>query len=180
MEEEPDLGLEIPPPPPLPEWADGWPEVAQQGLLYALQAWEIAANWLLSPAAWSQFGLLLAAYLLARLITKRTTPRIQRLLTPAEDSTSFLAPSLRFLLQFLPLLLPLFAYALTALGEQVTRTLFDSGAVIAFGKRVFLFLAARILVREIVTDGFLKLLGRYVLLPIMALYALGLLDVAEA
>ncbi|MEM8591452.1 MAG: mechanosensitive ion channel domain-containing protein, partial [Pseudomonadota bacterium] len=131
-------------------------------------------------AAWSQFGLLIAAYLLARIVTKRATPRIQRLLTPAEGSTNVLAPALRFLLQFLPLLLPLFAYTFTALGEQITRTLFDSGTVIAFGKRVFLFLAARILVREIITDGFLKLLGKYVLIPVMALYALGLLGVAEA
>ncbi|MEO1798607.1 MAG: mechanosensitive ion channel domain-containing protein, partial [Pseudomonadota bacterium] len=104
----------------------------------------------------------------------------RRLLTPKEDSTSFLAPTLRFCLQSLPLVLPLMAYAFTAAGEQITRTLFDSGAVIAFGKRLFLFLAARILVREILSDSFLKLLGRYVLMPVMALYVFGLLGVAEA
>jgi small-conductance mechanosensitive channel len=76
---------------------------------------------------------------------------------------------------FLPLLLPLLAYILTAIGEQVTRSAFDSGAVIGFGKRIFIFLAARILVRDIIYDPFLKILGKYVLLPAAALYALGLL-----
>ena len=34
-----------------------------------------------------------------------------------------------------PLTLPLLAYAFTALGEEIVRSLFGSGAVIAFGKR---------------------------------------------
>lgn len=178
MEEEPNL--ELPPPPPLPEWADGLPPLGQQVVVYGLQGWEIAASWLLSPAAWSQFGLLIFAYVLARLVTGRLAPRVTTLLTPKDTSRSFLAPALRFLLQFMPLLLPLLAYGFTALGEQITRTIFDSGAVIAFGKRVFLFLAARILVREIITDSFLKLLGKYVLIPVAALYMFGLLGVAEA
>jgi len=103
-------------------------------------------------------------------------PRLARVLTPDPDSETMLARARRFVLMFLPLLLPLFAYAFTALGEQVTRSLFGSGAVIAFGKRVFLFLAARILVQQIVTDPFLKFLGRFVLVPVAALYALGILD----
>ncbi len=152
------------------------PEIVQRALAYLLQAWDIAKVWLLSPAAWSQFGLLLAAFLLALLLTRRLRPWLERLLTPEADNRSVFATSRRFLLIFVPLLLPLFAWAFTALGEQVTRQLFGSGAVIAFGKRIFLFIAARILVREIVTDPFLKTVGRFILLPIMALYALGLLD----
>ncbi len=50
------------------------------------------------------------------------------------------------------------------MGEGLTRAAFGSGEVIAFGKRVFIFIAARIFVREILTDGFLRLLGRYVLI----------------
>ncbi|MEM6728226.1 MAG: mechanosensitive ion channel domain-containing protein [Pseudomonadota bacterium] len=180
MEEEPELGLELPPPPPLPAWAEGLPAFAQQGVTYAQQAWEIAAAWLLSPAAWSQFGLLLAAYILARLVSARVVPFLRRILTPAEDSTSFLAPTLRFFTLFLPLLLPLLAYAFTAAGEQITRAIFESGAVIAFGKRVFLVIAAFILVREVITDGFLKLLAKYVLIPVLVLNALGLLDLTQA
>ena len=80
----------------------------------------------------------------------------------------------------MPLISPLLAYALTGVGESIVRSLFDSGAVIAFGKRLFLFLAARALVRDIITDPFLKVLGRYVLLPIMAIYTFGLLDVVNA
>ncbi len=144
---------------------------------YAGQGLEIALGWLSSPAAWSQFALLAVAYLAARVIAGRIVPMAQRLLTPAEGKAGLLADALRFALGFLPLVLPLLAYALTAGGEEVTRSLFGSGEVIAFGKRVFLFLAARVFVRDVLTEGFLRLLGRYVLIPVAALYALGLLDV---
>lgn len=77
---------------------------------------------------------------------------------------------------FLPLLLPLLAYAFTAPGEVLTVTLFGSGPVIAFGKRAFLFIAARILVQRVLTEPFLRFLGRFVLIPVAALYAVGLLD----
>lgn len=153
--------------------------LVEQAMGYVLPVWEQAREWLLSPAAWSQFGLLLAAWFLAvfasRIVGRRLTP----LLTPSEGSDTMLSQSRRFALIFMPLLLPLFAYIFTALGEQVTRTLFGSGAVIAFGKRVFLLVAARILVRDIIQIPFLKALGKYVLIPVAALYALGLLDPAS-
>ncbi len=136
----------------------------------------LAQDWLLSPAAWSQFGLLIGAFLLARFANKMIAPRLISLLTPHEDNQSVFASARRFVLIFVPLLLPLLAYGFTAIGEVVTRSLFGSGAVIAFGKRVFLFLAARALAKHIITDPFLKLLGRYVLVPVAALYALGFLD----
>ncbi|WP_246139405.1 mechanosensitive ion channel family protein [Phaeobacter marinintestinus] len=141
--------------------------------------WQVASAWLLSPAAWSQFGLLIVAYVAAVLVSRKARPKIEALLTPAPDSSSIFSPVLRFVLTFVPLLLPVLAYAFTAIGEQVTLSMFGSGAVIAFGKRVFLFIAARILVNEIIQDSFLKLLGKYVLIPVMALYALGLLDVVQ-
>lgn len=141
-----------------------------------LEGWEIALGWLQSPAAWSQFTLLVIAYLLAYFAGKRLTPSLRRLLTPKDGQNNLLAQARRFLLLFLPLLLPLLAYGFTAIGEQVTRSLFGSGAVIAFGKRIFLFLAAWLFVRDMLRDPFLKLLGRYVLIPVAALYALGLIE----
>ncbi|MCT4553859.1 MAG: mechanosensitive ion channel [Pelagimonas sp.] len=156
------------------------PEIIQRAAGYALQGWEIAKTWLLSPAAWSQFGLLVLAFFAAWLLTKRAGPLLTRLLTPEPGKTGMFATARRFLLIFVPLLLPLLAWIFTGIGEQATRALFGSGAVIAFGKRIFLLIAARILVREIITDGFLKLLGKYVLLPVMALYALGFLDASIA
>ena len=142
---------------------------------WAHQAGEIALGWLSSPAAWSQFGLLAVAYLVARLATARVTPIVIRLPDPAAK-TGPLANARRFALRFVPLMLPLIAYGLTAMGEEVTRATFGSGEVIAFGKRVFIFLAARIFVREVLTDSFLRLLGKYVLIPVAALYVLGVLD----
>ncbi len=143
---------------------------------YLDQGLTIAQDWLLSPAAWSQFGLLIAAYLLARLINRFLSRRITTLLTPPEGSTSILSKGRLYLLMFLPLLLPLLAYGLTAIGEQVTRSIFGSGAVIAFGKRVFIFLAARALAEKIIKEPFLRALAKYVVVPIAALYALGILD----
>ena len=144
------------------------------------QAREIALGWLTSPAAYAQFGLLIGSFLVALVLTRALNPRLTKLLTPAEEDTSMLAALRGFGLLFLPLLLPLLAYALTAGGEAVTRSLFGSGAVIAFGKRVFIFLAARIFVEKILYSPFLKTIGKYVLVPAAALYALGLLGPISA
>lgn len=139
------------------------------------QAGDVAMGWLLSPAAWSQFGLLALAFFAARLATARATPVATRFLDPG-DKAGQIANARRFALRFLPLLMPLVAYGLTAVGEEVTRAAFGSGEVIAFGKRVFIFIAARIFVREVLTDSFLRLMGKYVLIPVAGLYALGVLD----
>ncbi len=151
------------------------PEIVQKALGFANEGWMIAKAWLISPAAWSQFTLLIVAFGIALLVSRRLAPLLTKLLTPPPDSKHVLAPVRRFALMFLPLLLPLMAYLFTGIGEGITRTLFGSGDIIAFGKRLFLLFAARSLVREMITDPFLKLLGRYVLLPIMAVYTLGLL-----
>ncbi|MDC0136703.1 mechanosensitive ion channel [Sulfitobacter sp.] len=155
-----------------------YPPIVQQIAGYAVQGYELAMGWLLSPAAWSQFGILVGAYLLAVLITRRLRPAFHSLIDPGETQNLFTSARL-FVLQFLPLILPLLAFAFTGIGEQVVRSIFDSGAVIAFGKRLFLFLAVRIFVREILQDQFLKLLGRFMLLPIAALYTFGLLDIVS-
>ncbi|MEN8658818.1 mechanosensitive ion channel domain-containing protein [Marivita sp.] len=152
------------------------PPIVQTVVAYAIQAYEIALGWLLSPAAWSQFALLILSYVAAVILTRRIRPILTRVLTPPEDSVSVLARVRRSVLLTLPLLLPVLAYLFAAIGEQVTRSVFGTGSVIAFGKGLFLFLAARVLVRDIITDPFLKLLGRYVLLPVVALYAVGFLD----
>ena len=155
-----------------------YPPIVQQIAGYGIQGFDLAMGWLLSPAAWSQFGILVGAYLLAVLITRRLRPALHNLIDPGETQNLFTSARL-FVLQFLPLILPLLAFALTGIGEQVVRSIFDSGAVIAFGKRLFLFLAVRIFVREILQDQFLKLLGRFMLLPIAALYTFGLLDIVS-
>jgi potassium-dependent mechanosensitive channel len=144
------------------------------------QASDTALGWLSSPAALMQFGLLIAAYILATLLARRLTPIIQKTLTPKAESAHILARLRRVALLFLPLVLPLLAYALTAIGEGLTRATFGTGEVIAFGKRVFLFLAAVEFVRKVLPPGFLKVMGRYVLLPVMALHALGVLDEVTA
>ncbi|MEO1025398.1 MAG: mechanosensitive ion channel domain-containing protein [Pseudomonadota bacterium] len=136
---------------------------------------QTALDWITSPAAYAQFGLLIVAYILAVIVNAWLRPKLARVLSPAENDNSSLAKARRFVFMFLPILLPLLAYAFTAAGEQVTRSVFGSGAVIAFGKRVFIFLAVRRVVNEIVSDPFLKLLGRYIAIPLAALYALGLL-----
>ena len=143
---------------------------------YGEWALELAKSWLLSPAAWSQFGLLVAAWIAAVLVNKWAKPQLEKLLTPADGKGGIVTKVRLFLLPFLPLLLPLLAYAFTAAGESVTRAIFGSGAVIAFGKRVFLFLAVRAFARDILQETFLKFLGKFVIIPVAALYTVGLLD----
>jgi potassium-dependent mechanosensitive channel len=150
-----------------------------------LKAWlndatDTALGWLASPAALSQVALLFVAYLAARYLSRRFSPVIERAVTPKPEATSLIARLRRFVLQFLPLLLPLAAFALTAVGEGLTRSIFGAGEVVAFGKRVFLLLATIQLVQKVLPPGFLKLMGRYVLLPVVALYTVGLLDDATA
>ncbi|MEO0378700.1 MAG: mechanosensitive ion channel domain-containing protein [Pseudomonadota bacterium] len=155
------------------------PQIVQTIIGYGQQGYDIALTWLLSAGAWSQFGLLVVAFVAALLLTRKLQPWLAQFLDPGE-SDSMLAKARRFVALFLPLMLPLLAYAFTGLGETAVRAIFDSGAVIAFGKRVFLFLAVRAMVRDIISDPFLKLLGRFVLIPVAALYALGFLDVVAA
>jgi small-conductance mechanosensitive channel len=150
--------------------------IVENMLAKIAELWDIAQGWLLSPAAWSQFALLVVAYVAALFVAKKLRPLLNRLLTPAADAQTYLARARRFVAMFLPLLLPLLAYAFIGIGETATRAMFGSGAVIAFGKRVFLFLAVRVLVKEIINDPVMKVLGRYILVPIAALYALGILD----
>ena len=154
----------------------GQSDMLGRALVWLDRAGQVALGWLTSPAAWSQFGLLVLAFGLALLIARRLRPVLARLLTPAEGKGGMLSSARRFALTLMPLLMPLFAYALTAMGEAVTRNLFGSGDVIAFGKRVFVFLIAQALVRAVIKDPFLRLLGRLVLVPVAALYALGVLD----
>ena len=154
-----------------------FPPIVHQAYGYAEPAIGLAKSWILSPAAWSQFAILLVAYFAARYLAGKLTPKLSALLTPDTAQTAgILNATRRFAVLFLPLGLPLLAYVLTGIGESVTRSVFGSGAVIAFGKRVFLLLAVRAFVNAILTDPFLKLLGKYALMPIAILYTLGLLD----
>lgn len=150
--------------------------MVQTALEYWIIGRDLALGWLTSPAAWSQFGLLIVAYFAAKFAAKRLEPLLLRVLTPPAEQENIIATSRRFVLIFLPLLLPLLAYAFTGIGKQITRSVFGSGAVIAFGKRLFILLAARIFVNQIIYDPFLKLIGKYILLPFAILYALGILD----
>jgi small-conductance mechanosensitive channel len=150
-------------------------DLLARALVWLDGAAEVAMGWLASPAAWSQAALLAAALALALLAARRLRPLLLRLLTPPAGQDHALAQLRRFLLSLVPLLFPLLAYGLTALGEEATRAMFGAGGVIGFGKRLILLLAARILVRDVLRDPFLRILGRYVLVPVAALNLLGLL-----
>lgn len=124
----------------------------------------------------SQFALLALAYSAAVVARRRLLPVATRVVTPRDGAEGIPARSRPWFRSLAPLLLPVLAFAFTAAGEEISRSLFGSGEVIAFGKRVFLFIAARIFVRDMLTDPFLRLLGRFVLVPLAALNMMGLLD----
>lgn len=143
---------------------------------YADQLRDTLLEWITSPAAYAELGFLVAAYVVAVFASAWLRPRLSAILEPAKSSASIIATSRRFLLIFLPLLLPVLAYAFTALGEQVIRSLFGSGSVIALGKRIFVFIAVRRLVNDIIDEPFLKFLGRWIALPVAAIHVIGLRD----
>lgn len=151
------------------------PEILQRITAALEQGWQDALSWATGPGALSQFGLLIVAWGLAALASRRLVPRLERWLAPRTEGDGLAAAFLRFGLRFVPIILPLVAYGFTALGEAFTRSVFGSGAVIAFGKRLFLFVAARLFVAHVLHDPFLRILGRYVLIPVAALYAVGLI-----
>ena len=153
---------------------NGRPEIIDRLLGYIDQFWHLALGWGSSPAAWSQFALLLLAWGLAVLTERKLLPRLRAALLPISESHGLLPAAIRIGLRFLPMILPLIAYGFTALGEAFTRSVFGSGAVIALGKRLFLFFAARLFVTHVLHDRFLRFLGNYVLIPVAAAYALGL------
>ena len=140
------------------------------------QGLEVAMGWITSPAAYGQFAILVISYLLALVAYAWARPRLRRILAVDEEDRTPLAHIRRFVRLFLPLLLPLMAYAFTAAGESVTRSLLGAGEVIALGKRAFIFLAVWRLVRQVLTDPVLKFIGKYAALPIAALYVVGLLS----
>lgn len=150
----------------------------QMAFGYAEQGKAIASDWLTSPAAWSQFALLIVAVFIAWFARRTFSSPLSKILTPPEGAESYLAKARRFALLFMPLLLPVLAYGFTAISEQATRAAFGSGAVIAFGKNLFLLIAARILVNKIISDPFLKLMGRYLLIPLVLLNLFGLIGPA--
>lgn len=154
----------------------GQPEIVQQAAQIALDGVQLLSQWATSPQAWSQFALLILAYLLALFVSRRLKGFYTRVLMPEDAAQGMIAQARRGLVLLLPLLLPLLAYGFTALGEAVAQSVFDSSGILAIGKRVFLFLAVRSLALNILTDPLLKLIGRYVLIPVAAIYTVGLLD----
>lgn len=155
-------------------------EIVTKVFGWASQAHDLALEWVTSPAAWSKFAILVGAFLLAVLITRKAKPILSAILTVQPKQNRIVGLVKRAGMLALALMLPLLAYVLTGIGEGVTRSLFGSGAVIAFGKRFFLFLAVRTFVKDTLSDPFLKALGRFVLVPIAALYVLGILDPVTA
>ncbi|MBL8561301.1 MAG: mechanosensitive ion channel [Gemmobacter sp.] len=144
----------------------------------AAQAAEGAQGWATSPAGWGQLALLVAAFLLARFLAARLAPLLRRFCTP--EGSGLLAEARRQAGRALPLLGPVLAFALIAAGEELARQALGSGGLLDFGKRLALLLVAHLFVRQVLRDPFLRFLGRWVLLPVMLLYTLGLLDDATA
>lgn len=142
---------------------------------YAGWSRDLSRGWLLSPAAWTQVGMLAGAWFVAIACARILRAKPARLIDPG-DAVGIIARLRRFVPRVLPLPLPIFAFGFTAIGKQATPSVFGTGTVIAFGKRVFLFLAPRILVKQVITEPFLNFLGRFVLIPIAFLYALGLIE----
>lgn len=131
--------------------------------------------WALSPAAWVQAGLLVVCWLLAGMVSRFLRPRLAALL----DHLIARVPALAVLRGVLPLIFPLAGYAIATVAEAVALQTVHDITLIGIGKRLFLLVAAWLLVRDVLRDPFLRFLGRVILLPMAALYALGLIEPAR-
>lgn len=149
------------------------------GLTAQLRAWaEMARDWVVTPAAWGQVVALVSAVLLARFAVRLVRPRLVAALTPPEGASGLLAVARRHGLSLLPLLMPLAMAGFASLGEEVLRAAFGGAGIVAFAKRVFLFLAVRAFVRDVLREPFLRAYGRFIVLPVAGVYALGLMPLA--
>ena len=68
---------------------------------YWEQGRNIALDWITSPPAYAQFGLLVASFLLALLVSRRLSPRLASLIDPGTSETR-IADLRRFAMVFLP------------------------------------------------------------------------------
>lgn len=66
------------------------------------------------------------------------------------------------------------AAAAPTIAEQIQERR-SKAQIIEFSQRLILFMAVRAVARDIIKDPFLKLLGRFVFIPMAALYVVGLL-----
>ena len=144
-------------------------------------AWQHALGWLTSPAAWSQVALLVLAWGLAHAGVTRLTPVIERVLTPKDGASGLFASLRRFALRFLPLLAAAAGLWPDRGGRRVDpRRLRQWRGDRLWQARLPACWPRCALVRDVLTDRFLRLLGRYVLIPVAALYTLGLLEPSPA
>ncbi len=144
-----------------------------------IEAWGAAARqWALTPAAWGQVVALVLAVVLGRMLARLVRPRLEALLRPVAAGQGLLAPLCRHALSLTPLLLPLAMAGFAAIGEEALRQGFGAAGIVALGKRVFLFLAVRAFVRDVLAEPFLRAYGRFIVLPVAAVYAVGLMPVA--
>lgn len=104
----------------------GQQEFVATALGYAEAGLAVASGRLVSPAAWTQFGFLAGAFLLAMFATRWRRPALVRLVEPVEASTGLLALPRRPASIFLPLHLPHLAYRFTAAGDGITRSIFEA------------------------------------------------------
>ncbi|OOY28656.1 mechanosensitive ion channel protein MscS [Thioclava sp. L04-15] len=141
---------------------------------------ETAWAWAQTPAAWGQIAAIAVVLVLAGLFTRLLRPRLRSWLTPAEGDKGLRATARRQILRLMPLLWPLLAAALALLAESILTSIFGTAGIVGFLKRLFLFLAVRAYVRDVLKDPFLRAFGRFLVLPIALVYVVGLLPAASA
>ena len=143
---------------------------------YILPILEQLIAWAIDPAAWSQLVVLLVAYGMAVLIHRTITARVTSLLQFIGGKIPKLADLCALVARLWPVAVYLLAFVFTGIGEAALTALFESAQITAFGKRLFLFLAVRAVARAELTTGILLPVGKFVIIPLAALYALGLFD----
>lgn len=132
--------------------------------------------WAIDPAAWSQLVVLILAYVLAVVAHRAVTARALGIFAFIGAKLPKLEGLCALLTQLWPVAVYLIAFILTGIGEAVLTAVFESAQITAFGKRLFLFFAARAVVKDQLNSGFAQPVGKFIIIPLAALYAFGLFD----
>lgn len=93
----------------------------EQAMGFAQPYLLLAQDWLTSPAAWSQFALLVVSWLVAGIAAHRITPRLERLIAPRPESKGAFATARRFSCRFWPMASPRSARPLPARSSDRAR-----------------------------------------------------------
>jgi small-conductance mechanosensitive channel len=138
------------------------------------QAWAAATEALSQPETYTQLAIVAGIYLVAWLLSRRIRRHLA-FLDPAADAAPA-HPLRRFSGKLGSLLFPLLAILLLRVSVEISESLLDQGWVNQTALSISVLLLFNSIVRDFVGNNVVGGLFRWIGMPLLILYLLGLLD----